>query len=240
MEVINFADRHELFLWATRNFFEVAHEAITERQHFDVAFSGGTTAQSFCKALKERNLPPELIAHTRFFFSDERMVPLTSNDSNAGNIWRSLLLPLAVSRQSFFPPYDGTQSLEVSARSYEHTIKSLIFHNEVQRPVFDLIYLGIGEDGHTASLFPNSLLMSNLDKNDSLIAATGENIGGFERITFMPELILSARNICVMAPGDNKALVIERIVNGPTVPKKLPAQVILRSNHPSITVLTSP
>lgn len=240
MEVVNFADRHELFLWATRNFFEVAHEAISERQHFDVALSGGSTAQSFCKALKERNLPPELIAHTRFFLSDERMVPLTSNDSNGGNLWRSLLLPLTVSRQCFFPLYDGTQSVEVSARTYEHALKSLLSQNKNGTPIFDLIYLGIGEDGHTASLFPHSQLMATIDENQSLIAATAENLGGFERITFMPKLILSARHICVMAPGDNKALVIERIVNGPMVPQKLPAQLILRSGHPNITLLTSP
>lgn len=238
MEVVNFSDRHELNLWATRNFFEIAHKAIEERGIFDVAFSGGTTAQSFFKALFDRNLPPELIASTRFFVSDERVVSLSSNDSNAGNLWRILLLPLSVSRQCFFPMYDGTQGPEVSARTYEHNLKVLLPLSEDNIPIFDLIYLGIGENGHTASIFPHSLLMADIDQNENLVAASGEVLENFERITFMPKLILSARNICVMAPGAQKIKVIDEILHGPINTKEYPAQLILRSKHPSMTLLT--
>lgn len=102
---------------------------------------------------------------------------------------------------------------------------------------FDLLYLGIGQDGHTASLFPHSTLVTNSDSDPRLVAASSEEQAGFRRITFMPKLIKAAKNICVMTIGQAKLPVISDIIDGPLDPEKLPAQLVLRSVHNQVNLL---
>lgn len=240
MELLDFLSRRELLLWASANFIEIGQNALAERGRFDVAFSGGSTAQEFFKTLSLDDRARDLIEGGTFFVSDDRAVDLNRNESNAGNAWRLLLKPLGAKASSFFAPYDGTTSAQEAAFAYEQTLKKHLVQNKEKVPVFDLIYLGIGEDGHTASLFPYSPLVCDTAKEAHLVQATDEAINGFLRITFMARLILSARHICIMAPGANKALIIKDLLNGPVDKERWPAQIILRSGHEALSLLQSP
>lgn len=239
MELINFDEQHDLYSWAANKFSALGEDAIKNRRQFDVALSGGSTAQAFFKTLAKERPAQEMLSHSAFFVSDERAVPLTSADSNAGNAWRMLLDPLGVLPSNYFPLYDGSQSPALCAHAYEQKLKGCLPLNEEGIPIFDLIYLGIGEDGHTASLFPHSALLIDIMHNPCLVQASGEPVNGHERITFMPKLILSARHICVMAPGAGKARIIDRMLHEPLNCEKWPAQLILRSGHPGLTLLLS-
>lgn len=235
--MIKFDEQQELFSWAADNFISLACQTLVHKSYFDVALSGGTTAQGLFKALSHKAQALSFMHQVRFFVSDERMVDLSSLESNAGNLWRGLLLPLGLKRENFFPPYDASDhSLEHCAAAYESLLKNLLDLSSEQVPIFDLLYLGIGQDGHTASLFPGSPLVNNIEFNELLVAASEEQ-ARTRRITFMPKLINAARNICVMAVGEAKAQVISDIMLGPLMPQKLPAQFVLRSAHPHLSVL---
>jgi 6-phosphogluconolactonase len=223
VKLIKFETPEALFSYAAKDFLHRAQETLAHKEFFDVALAGGTTAQGFFNVLAREACKISYLNKIRFFFSDERAVALSSPESNAGNAWAKLLLPLGVSANNFFPMFDNSCSVVEAAHNYEQMLKSLNIYN------FDIIYLGLGLDGHTASLFPQSDLVMQRDYQAGLVAATAENFAGFRRITFMPALINAAKNICVMSTGVNKIPVIERILFGPLVPQELPAQLVLRA-----------
>ena len=236
MQLINFKNQDELFDFAADDFIKKAQEVLKHKKYFDVALLGGSTAQSFFHMLAHKAENIRCLEYTRFFVSDERAVDLSSDASNAGNAWRHLLAPLGLRAKNFFPAFDNSCDAKTAAAKYQTQIKDLLKQDQNNIPVFDLVYLGIGLDGHTASLFPNNnLLRNNLD----IVASTDEEIAGFKRITFMPKLINSAKNICIIASGANKASILDKIIKGPLEPFNLPAQFILRAKHTGLMLLTS-
>lgn len=240
MELYNFLSRGELLEWASAQFIAIGKSALALRGRFDVALSGGSTAQEFYKTLSKDPEAGKIVEHALFFVSDERAVAKSSNESNAGNAWRLLLEPLHAKPSAFFAPYDGSMPAAEAALHYEQQIKQRLIPNKEGMPIFDIIYLGIGEDGHTASLFPYSPLVIEAARQAYLVQATDEAINGFVRISFMAPLILSARHICVLAPGANKARIINDLLNGPIDKERWPAQLILRSGHQALSLLQSP
>ncbi|HXW60541.1 MAG TPA: 6-phosphogluconolactonase, partial [Myxococcota bacterium] len=136
MRLFNFSSRSELFDFAANNFLELGINAIKDHKHFYVALSGGSTAQAFFKTLSTQKLPTELLESSNFFFSDERAVALSSNDSNAGNAWRLFLEPCKVSASLFFAPYDDEEQPKKAAYAYEQLIKDRLPKNVENIPVF--------------------------------------------------------------------------------------------------------
>ncbi len=238
MKLMNFEHGEDLFSWAAHNFIEMGKAACAENPFFNVALLGGKTAQSFFAKLREEPGASSLMAKTRFFTSDERAVDLKSPNSNAGNAWRELLQPLGVNSTEFFPMFDDKHTPPEAASIYQQKLIELLPHNTNNIPVFDVIYLGLGEDGHTASLFPHSKLLSDPNDED-LVKASDDAPSGFVRITFMPSLILAAKHIAMMVTGANKAGILDDVLHGPLMPEQWPAQYIVRAKHPNITLLTA-
>lgn len=197
--------------------------------HFDVAFLGGQTARKFFDALKEANISAHLWQKVRFFVSDERAVPLSSEQSNGGNLLRYLLKPLHLNEHQFFPCFDPEKGPQMSAKEYEQVINSLLKHQD-GTPSFDVIYLGLGADGHTASLFPHDALVKNLAKGQEprLVAATKPAHCAEERLTFCPRLINRAAHVIFLAYGKDKTETIENILRGDLNEPLWPAQLIWR------------
>lgn len=234
--VIKFENEDELFSWAADDFVAKACASLEHKDYFDVALSGGSTAQNYFAVLAETLRDATFLNRLRFFVSDERVVDFSQPESNAGNAWRKLLIPLGLNESQLFSLYNSACSPEEAAQTYEKLLKKL-FQEDI--PVFDIIYLGVGQDGHTASIFPYSLLAKNHSTETRLVASSEDEIAGFRRLTFMPNLINAAKNICVMAPGKNKAKIIDEITTGPLDPLRLPAQLVMRTHNQNLTILTS-
>ena len=218
---------------AAHHFVLMMEHTLKEKPTFDVALSGGSTAQAFFGQLLEALSCDQNVSRIRFFFSDERAVALDSKDSNAGNAWRSLLKPLSVGQENFFPMFDEKRTAQECAHIYQELLEKNLSSTDSGIPRLDLTYLGIGLDGHTASLFPHSRLLSLIGE-DGLVAAAHEEGIAHERITFMPRLILASQNISVLALGRDKSLILNQVLHGELKPTHLPAQLILRDRNAAI------
>jgi 6-phosphogluconolactonase len=113
-----------------------------------------------------------------------------------------------------------------SALEYEDTLRKVFHHSDL--PQFDLVYLGLGDDAHTASLMPSSDLVRDIlaNKNDQLVSSLFLSETNMYRITLTPRIINNSRNIIFLVTGANKATALQKVLEGQTDPLHYPAQLI--------------
>jgi 6-phosphogluconolactonase len=172
-----------------KKWHEISNATIKEHSIFTVALSGGKTPVPFYQQLNKQNLAWDRI---HIFLVDERVVPLDHPDSN----YRLIKEHLSNAKHIY---------AMTTAQDYEQTL--IKFFN-TKLPRFDLIMLGIGEDGHTVSLFSNDPALLEKEK---LVVAVKNNKVKYDRITLTLPIINNAKNIIFLAGGKNKAKVIAEV-----------------------------
>jgi len=215
-----FVNSEALSRYAANLFASTAREAVTRRGRFVVALSGGSTPQRTYELLASeeyREKVPWGAVH--IFWGDERCVPLTSSESNAGETMR-LWLNTARIPESHIHPVDGTLNPDLAAEKYEVEIKQ--FFGELP-PEFDLILLGLGENGHTASLFPGTPV---LDERSRFVREVYVAEQDMYRVTLTAPAINQAALVAFLAFGGKKADVVREVLEGTSQPHRLPAQLI--------------
>ena len=214
-----FDDPAALSLAAARHIVTGAKAAIAARGQCTLALSGGTTPQETFTRLAEG--PADALDWRRLqvYFSDERCVPPDHPDSNYGAAKKRLLDRVDI------PPANvhriaGERDPPESAAQYETEL------SVVRR--FDLILLGLGLDGHTASLFPEVLASSVLEQKNRERKVLAVHVASRNswRITMTPQLINDAREVLLLAYGQDKAGVVKDVLEGERRPATLPAQLI--------------
>lgn len=206
---------------AAENFVRLGAEAIEKNNRFTLALSGGSTPKMLFQTLASDEFRLQIDwTKTFFFFGDERCVPPDSAESNyrmaRENLFESLnIKPENVFRwQTEFVP-------AIAAEDYENQLKDFFALKENEIPRFDLILLGMGADGHTASLFPET---GALDETEKLaVANLVEKFASF-RLTFTFPLINNAANIIFLIAGAEKAETVKIVLKGEFEPQKFPAQ----------------
>ena len=210
----------------------VAHEMITaaaaiavgQRQFFRIALAGGSTPKPVYAALAA---DPDIDWHTwQIFWSDERCVPPAAPDSNYRMVKETLLdkvaqPPRLVMRMA------GEGEPEAAALAYEEAVREMVPANPRSTtgstPRFDLIVLGMGSDGHTASLFPHTPALAETERlvvtNPLIQLATS-------RLTFTYPLINAARRVLVLVSGADKAAALRAVISGPYQPELYPSQAV--------------
>jgi 6-phosphogluconolactonase len=188
---------------AAEQFIALADEAIRSNNCFNVALSGGSTPKILFQELVNHLATAIDWRLVHFFWSDERFVAPEQPDSNAGMAIAHLLQPLHIPQQNIHlvPTYLAEPAQ--AAAAYEATIRRKLPESAI--PGFDLILLGLGDDGHTASLFPKT---TALDARQELVAANWVTKFNKWRITFTFPLLNSAKNIIFLVAGESKASVI--------------------------------
>ena len=175
---------------------EKLHSAIQARGMFTIALSGGSTPKPLYEAIARQNLPWDKI---HVFWGDERYVPSDDPDSNfrmAGEAW---LNQVDLPASNIHPMPTDQADPATSAHLYEQELQEFFKTAPGEFPAFDLILLGMGDDGHTASLFPHT---DALQVCDRLI--TVGNKDGQPRITFTVPLINQARCVLFVVAGASK------------------------------------
>ncbi len=215
-----FPTAEDLARQAATSFVEQAAASIAARGRFSIALSGGTTPRIIFCVLAS----PEFASHVdwsrvHFFWGDERAVPPENPESNFRLAYEHLLQPLDISPKNIhriegeFPP------AEAAARYDAHL--TAFFGAEPRR--FDLIHLGLGEDGHTASLFPHT---TALDDPEARVVANEVPQRQTTRITFTAALINAARAVEFFVTGAGKASVLREVLLGADQKHHYPSQMI--------------
>ncbi len=188
----------------------------------NLAVSGGSTPKYLFTLLAEEAYRTQIPwENVRFFWVDERCVEPTDSESNFGMTYDALLQYAFVPAQNIFR-MKGEDIPDNEAQRYTHLLrKELPVKNGF--PVFDLILLGIGDDGHTASIFPNNLQILDSEK---AVEVTTHPVSGQKRITLTGKTINHADQVIFLVNGENKAVIIREILQQTPASKKYPASYI--------------
>ncbi len=183
------------------------------------ALTGGSTPKAWYRWCTANSaLTPTLLQETDWYVSDERGVPLASEESNFGNADRLLLTPYSVPPDRKHP-WAVQLAPEVAVADFTRQAEERLG----SRKGFDLCFLGLGDDAHTASLFPGSALLAN--DGGALFAAV-EVPGKGDRLTITPSGLRACGRIVVMATGAAKAEAVRRIFRGEKSVAAVPAKVL--------------
>lgn len=216
-----FDDAEAVARAATETFARLASEAVEERGTFSVALSGGTTPRRVYELLASdayRERVPWSKVHV--FFGDERAVPPDHAESNYRMASEALLSHVPVPSENVHR-IEGLGDAAANASDYESVMRG--FFGEAEWPRFDLVFLGMGDDGHTASLFPNT---AALEESRAWVAPNWVEKLQAWRVTLTAPAINAARRIVFLVTGASKAERLREVLDGPHDPARLPSQMI--------------
>jgi 6-phosphogluconolactonase len=223
-----FREAKNLYEEAARQFMLAATDAIKERGIFRAALSGGSSPLPLYKLLAdEGNTQGMDWGRVHFYWGDERCVPPEHTESNYGKAWDFFLQHIDIPQQNLHR-IKGELGAEKAAQGYRLELKNTAF-GALDWPRFDLVYLGMGVDGHTASLFPRSPVMNSSGFSAIAVKAEYQNRPA-DRVTLTAQVFNSARKIILIAVGQPKAELIATIAAGELDPTELPVQRIQPMN----------
>jgi 6-phosphogluconolactonase len=214
-------------------------EVLQEKEYCSLVLSGGSTPSAIYRSL---SLPPRVNEveweKVKIFFGDERFVDHTDILSNYRMTTETLLKPLSLigEKTKVFAVNTSAVSSEEAAIEYERTIRQEVTIVQGDLPEFDIVLLGMGEDGHTASLFPGDhlLMKQNLALDTSfsdiiqkhVITAAAKNPHDQSlRVSLTPFALLNAKRIIFIVGGESKSGMVRKVITGQKDIEKLPAQL---------------
>lgn len=214
----------ELNRSAAEKFIEIGNQAIAERGRFTVALSGGSTPKALYQSLASDEFRDKIDWESVFFFfGDERNVAPDSNESNFKMASENLFAPMSIEEDFIFRWQTELKPVQKIVEDYAARLEKFFGGF----PEFDLILLGMGADGHTASLFPFTEALNETEKT-----AVANRIEKLEttRLTLTFPVINNARNIVFLVKGEDKAETLRAVLRGEFQPKKFPSQNVKPKN----------
>jgi 6-phosphogluconolactonase len=229
MEILQFNGLDDLSQAAAKRLISYSKECIAGRGRFTLALSGGNTPRALYNLLAEPPAREEIDwFNTYLFFGDERCVAPDHPDSNYRMVQESLLNKVAMPIANIFR-MEGEIEPEKAAANYTRQLQEFF---ELQTgsgpspenfPVFDLVLLGMGPDGHTASLFPGT---SALQERGRPVTHNFVHKLESSRLTLTAPSINQARQVWFLVVGEDKAAILKRVLDGEYQPQTLPSQLI--------------
>jgi len=219
-----YPDLHTLSLAAATIVAESARKSVEDSQRFFWAVSGGGTPIPHFRMLANSQLFPSFPwLKTHLFWGDERCVPPDHPGSNYGLARKEFIEHVAIPK-SHVHRIRGELDPASAADDYSSRLSRMAGQSP-RWPIFDLVSLGLGDDGHTASLFPGSLVGDKSDEAAIPVTAEYED-RPVDRVTLTPVVINSARRILFLVSGASKASAVASVLEGPMDPVRRPAQYI--------------
>jgi len=212
-----FAYVDELSLRAAEAAVRTINESVRSNGSFSIALSGGNTPRTLYHLLSTRFRDQIPWTKVRIFWGDERYVPLADPQSNYRMARENLLDVVPCPPGNVHPMPTELSDPDTAARDYEGTLRNYFSRDW---PRFDLVLLGIGEEGHTASLFPRS---PALEETKRWVVAVKVPAEPPRRLTLTLPALSHAAIVYFLVTGSNKAQALHNILNGPPDPKNYPA-----------------
>jgi len=216
-------DADDVCAEAGKQLIRLAQQCVDERNEFTIALAGGATPKRFFQMLAK---PPYSTSipwgKVHIFFGDERSVSPDHPDSNYNMANKYLFKhinidPLRIHR------IQSELDHEDAAKNYHVVLGGFLPVNQNNQPIFDLILLGLGDDGHVASLFPGTDILNEKTKRAAAVWVESKKTW---RISITLPVINSARNIWLMVTGESKHNIIDRVFNYPSETDPLPVELI--------------
>jgi len=226
-------DKHTLSQHAAEYIMRIAKEAIDLHGRFTIALTGGTTPGEAYSLLGSEPIRSQIdwqLVH--IFWGDERCIPHTNSESNFYLAQETLLDHIAIPKSQIHPiPAD---QLDRDAASQAYTVEMQHAFGTNGIPSFDLIHLGMGPEGHTASLFPHQ---ASLHEKQRLVMPVSVPKPPPDRLTFTPPLLNAARNVLFLVTGSDKADALHAVLEGEYQPDEYPAQIVRPTNGEVVWML---
>lgn len=220
MNITVFDDLEKLYKKAADAFVDLSKKSIQKKDRFVVALSGGSSPKAIFKLLATPEYKEQIEWNKVYFFwVDERWVPLNDDKSNFRMTDEALLNQVPVDQNHIFPMYAEGITPEDYAEAYEQQIRTVLG----DEGVFDFILLGMGDDGHTASLFPGEEVLNEKEKWVSAYYLKPQEMF---RITLTAPIINNADHILAIAFGESKKHALNEVLNGEYNPSLYPMQLI--------------
>ena len=208
---------------AAQRIVREAGHAIEAGALFHIALSGGSTPLDTYRLLASDDALRCSVhwPSVRFFWGDERFVPVDHADSNYGAVRGTLLDALDLTPDQVHPVPTDRPDAGAAARDYEKTLRR-VFARPEGVPRFELVLAGLGTDGHTASLFPGALPA----EDGALVAAVARPRDDTPRITLALEVLNAAHQVLFLVTGEDKAKILERVLSAREPDPSLPATLV--------------
>ncbi len=221
-----YADAEAVASAGAELFVTTCRAAIAARGRFRIALSGGSTPRRTYELLASPQFRSQIDwPRVDFFWGDERYVPPDHADNNYRMVREALLRHVSVADEQVHRVHTELGSASAAAGAYEDAIRRCFGTCGIPR--FDLIYLGLGTNGHTASLFPHS---PALHETDRLVLADFVAEVNMWRITMTAPLLNAGDAVAFLVAGRDKAQVLREVVSGSRDVERLPAQLIRPDN----------
>ena len=220
MTINVFKTENELISAIAIYFIKIAQHTIEEKGIFNTALAGGNSPKKFYQMLSSDEFKNKIDwSKVNFFFGDERYVPAADAQRNSWMVQKYLFEPLNISSSQILE-VDTTLSPEQAAKKYDETIRTHFKHIPVR---FDLMLLGLGDNSHTASLFPFTPVLA--EKSPTVKAVFLKEQNSY-RITMTVPLINQSKHIAFLVYGKEKAEAVYHVLKDVCNPEKYPAQLI--------------
>lgn len=227
-EIRVFQNLEELSQAAAARFAEITAQPRSDNRPFSIALSGGHTPKHLYELLATQEFSSRIPwSNVHLFQVDERCVPPTSTESNYRMIREAMLDKIPLPSGHFHRMTAEQPDRDAAARSYARELQTIAAESSAKWPRLDLIFLGLGEDGHTASLFPSS---AALEEEKLAVCPNWIEKLGMWRLTLTYPVLNAAARIIFLVAGAEKAKIVRRILRSPQGTPLYPAQRVKPSN----------
>jgi 6-phosphogluconolactonase len=223
VDIIICQDLGDLSRRAALEFVRLANESVSLSGRFVVALSGGSTPKELYSLFASPEFRDQIAwPQVHLFWGDERCVPPNHPESNYRMVLETLLSKVPIPKANVYR-MKGEETPQAAADEYELTLRRFFRLSDDHLPRFDLILLGLGEDGHTASLFPGSYALHETKR--LVTAPYVDRLRSYRLCLTLPGLNQAA-NVFFLVAGENKAGVLRNVLQGRDGSESLPARLI--------------
>ena len=233
MHIAIFDDKHTLSQNVAEYIMRIVKESIALYGRFTIALTGGTTPGEAYSLLGSEPIKSQIDwQRVHIFWGDERCVAQNNPDSNFYLAQEVLLDKIAIPKSHIHPMPADQPDRDVASQAYTVEMQHTFGTNGI--PSFDLIHLGMGPEGHTASLFPHQASLHEIHR---LVMPVSVPKPPPDRLTFTPPLLNAARNVLFLVTGSDKAEALHAVLEGEYQPDEYPAQIVRPTNGEVVWML---